>query len=155
MAAIKEEREVEEYKRKGRRSSQVRGWVFLVKKVVLRGKDEKTPQVNHFWYINFFFYLLHPRISGVTLNCSVLLTVLRGGVLSVMGKFCLSSFLFLQNWINICFWLKQGVITKKFMHPQSISRNLITSYLQSPVFSGHEDRFLFSFLPFFFSFFFK
>lgn len=28
MAAIKEEREGEDYKRKGRRSSQVRGWVF-------------------------------------------------------------------------------------------------------------------------------
>lgn len=51
MAAIKEEREVEDYKRKGRRSSQVRGWVFFLNKVVLRGKDEKKPQVNHFYLI--------------------------------------------------------------------------------------------------------
>lgn len=51
MAAIKEEREVEDYKRKGRRSSQVRGLPFFsYNKVALWGRDLKTEKVEPNWF---------------------------------------------------------------------------------------------------------
>lgn len=46
MAALKEERDVEDYKRKGRRSSQVRGLLFLLKKSSFKGKRLKKPNLT-------------------------------------------------------------------------------------------------------------